>query len=231
MAFPLLYRLLPERLRALWWNHQWPRSTVLWDFNDGGYQPPQDALQLTTDDITALQVCLGGMGPLPSDDDSKVKHIMSKLLTEYQEDVPVGFGGNYEKDSVLHHRPDFWQSPSMTLTSGVGDCDDWAILLYGLLRLAGVPSYRLKCCITEVVSNGVSKGSHFNLLYLAELDYEWYTLEGSWYPLIALNRYLNQPRKLSTDLYGKIYFTFNEEYLWAQHDFLIKPVFLQGDES
>ena len=46
----------------------------------------------------------------------------------------------YEKEP---NGRDVWQDPLTTLRRGRGDCEDYAILAMGLLRLAGVPAERL----------------------------------------------------------------------------------------
>lgn len=45
----------------------------------------------------------------------------------------------YTDDYAQHGVPDLWSAPLATLTSGRGDCEDYAILKYAVLRDAGVP--------------------------------------------------------------------------------------------
>lgn len=226
-ALAFLFKLLPEATCAKWWNSQWKRSKVVWDLRGKGQQDVSDCLKFSTEDGDAARAVLAKIGHLPSDMDSKVKFIMARLQNLYDMSRPKLYGGRYETDSKLHKTPDYWQSPSETYASGYGDCDDWGILLYLVLRCADVPAWRLKCNVTEVIQEGKSDGLHFDLLYLAKSDYEWYVLEGTWYPQTAIFRFLSVPRKDSTDKYGLILFTFNEEYTWAQHDFAIRPAFIE----
>lgn len=228
-GFSLLFRLLPEKVLAKWWNKQWTRSIAFWDYGHGN-QNVNDCLLFDSQDKAEVQDILWMMGNIPKDDDSKVKYVTNKINTMFAMSIPKANGGAYVHDSAAHGVPDYWQSPKETLKRGTGDCDDWGILLYCLLRQAGVPAYRLKCCITNVQVDGKFSGAHFNLLYLARYDHEWYTLEGSWFPSIAQQRFLNTPRKKSDDYYGDILFTFNEEFTWAQHDLKVKPVFLDLKE-
>lgn len=214
-----LYNLLPEETLRDYWNSQWPRTIVFWDLGKNGRQPVQECLVFSDNDWNAVDDLLRRIGHWPADLDGKVKFIMSRLLRLYPQP------SSYRTDSQKHRVPDYWQSPSETISSGTGDCDDWGILLYALLRRAGVPSYRLKCSVTGIVVDGAPAGFHFHVLYLAKRDYEWYTLEGTWYPERALTRFLSVPRAQSTDLYSTILFTFNEEYVWAQHSFSLSPSF------
>lgn len=226
---PLLFNLLPEKLCAGYWNRQWQRSIAVWDYGHGN-QNVQSCLLFDNEDREGVKNILHTMGSLPLDDDGKVKYIMSRLQIMFAMSIQKNNGGAYVSDSISHQVPDYWQTPKETLRLGTGDCDDWSILLYCLLREANIPCYRLKCVITNVVQDKKPFGLHFDLVYLARYDYEWYTIEGTWYPTIALQRYLNTPRKQSTDYYGSILFTFNEEHTWAQHDFAVKPLFLDLKE-
>jgi predicted transglutaminase-like cysteine proteinase len=45
----------------------------------------------------------------------------------------------YESDTSHHGAPDVWASPLATLSSGRGDCEDYALAKYLALREAGVP--------------------------------------------------------------------------------------------
>ena len=52
-------------------------------------------------------------------------------------------------DEAQHGLPDFWSSPLATLTSGVGDCEDYAIAKYVALQEAGVSQADLKLVIVH----------------------------------------------------------------------------------
>jgi hypothetical protein len=223
MSFALLYNLLPENILQKWWDAQWNEARVFWDFGNGRKQLVNDCLIFEEDDFSLIDDLLVRIGDLPEDLDERVRWVMARILRLYPQP------SSYRFDSEKHKKPDYWQSPFETLRDGTGDCDDWGILLYATLRRAGVPSWRLKCVVTDVVQNGNPAGAHFNLIYLSKKDYEWYTLEGTWYPSVALSRYGKLPRKSSTDLYARIWFTFNEEKVWAQHDFKVKPVFINPE--
>lgn len=230
-AMTFLFKLLPESLIAAWWNRQWPRARVFWDLGNGKQQEVVDCLRFDTADIEAAHEVLKNIGPLPqSGDDAKVKFIMSRFCKLFRPEVLTIFGGGYITDSESHSKPEFWSKPELTVASRRGDCDDWGILLYAVLMVAGIPRYRVKCEVVGTVRNGKETGLHFNLLYLARSDYEWYVLEGTWYPSTAIARFLRKPMKECTDLYGRILFTFNEDTAWAQHDFLVKPVFVDPKE-
>lgn len=53
----------------------------------------------------------------------------------------------YGKDIEVHGKFDYWATPSEILTSGKGDCEDYAILKFAALRQAGVPADSMKLVI------------------------------------------------------------------------------------
>lgn len=52
-------------------------------------------------------------------------------------------------DEAQHGLPDFWSSPLATLTSGLGDCEDYAIAKYVALQEAGVLQADLRLVIVH----------------------------------------------------------------------------------
>lgn len=221
-----LYELLPEKLIKAWWDSQWRRTNVFWDTGHGN-QRVNECLKLSDADRLVIDGFFNAHVESIfwlMKDDQKVLYLMRRVQKVYPQPA------HYRYDNQDNNEgPDYWQSPAETLLDGKGDCDDWGILLYALLRKAGIPAYRLKAVVSDTVINGVVTGAHFHLIYLARKDYEWYTVEGTWYPWEAIGRYLTTPHKYA-EKYGKIYVTFNEEFMWNQKDFLIKPVYLEQDK-
>lgn len=219
-----LFSLLPESLVKAWWDSQWKKNKAAWNFGKKGRQDVRECLQFSPEDREAVKVLLARIQKTHDlsklGDDMKARRIMIEVLRLYPQPK------SYRYDSDKHKVPEYWQSPAETIKDGTGDCDDWGILLYALLREAGIPAYRLKAVVTMVRYKGKDQGLHFNLIYLAREDYEWYTMEGTWFPESAWQRFLHIPRSLSGDLYGGIRFTFNEEHAWAQEDLNVKPVFI-----
>ena len=219
MNLASLFRLLPERLQQLWWNSRWREAVVQWDTGKGKVDP-RTVLEFDAADKAAVATLYRSFGDaVMAEEDDEVYRVMAKLLWKYPQP------DSYVHDSVKHRTSDYWQHPLQTFTDGTGDCDDWAILLYALLRHAGVPAWRLKLVVHLACRPDGKQGEgHMSVLYLAHRDYEWYTLEGTWYPAFALENFLLTPQKRNP-MYGKIYFTFNEERIWAQHDFDLRPRF------
>jgi hypothetical protein len=119
---------------------------------------------------------------------------------------------------------DYWLFPFESLYSGYGDCEDGAILVANLLINAGIPSYKVKVAAGVVGGGGglfASGTAHLWCIYLAS--------DGQWRVLDWCNgeSYRGKPRKTPLELklakndttYGEIWFTFNDEYAWKQHDY------------
>jgi len=125
--------------------------------------------------------------------------------------------------------------PFESIQSEIGDCEDGAILIASLLINAGIPSWRVKVCAAQVVADPVfapsdsELGGHAYCIYLAdrpdsERNLEWVILDWC---------YLQDPevpieeKPLAGDggqegAYKDIWFTFNDEYSWAQSAFEVK---------
>ncbi|MBI3433495.1 MAG: transglutaminase-like cysteine peptidase [Proteobacteria bacterium] len=75
-------------------------------------------------------------------------------------------------DMAQHGVIDFWNSPLATLTSGRGDCEDYAIVKYAALRLAGLAEHDLRLLIVRDKTSG---GDHAVLA--VRLEGRWLLLD------------------------------------------------------
>jgi predicted transglutaminase-like cysteine proteinase len=55
----------------------------------------------------------------------------------------------YTSDLAQHGAPDVWSAPLASLRSGRGDCEDYAIAKYALLREAGIPEQDLRILLVR----------------------------------------------------------------------------------
>jgi len=130
----------------------------------------------------------------------------------------------YVTDKIQYEELEYWQNPEETIQRGVGDCEDYSILIKSLCLVAGVPDYKMKVC-----AGNTSSGGHAYCIYLRECDNEWVTVEGSFYPTkkkIDL-RILHK----QNERYGSIWFTFNKEFSFIQNSVEITGRFkdVEGD--
>lgn len=55
----------------------------------------------------------------------------------------------YVGDQELYHKPEYWAAPVQTATRQQGDCEDYAILQYAIMRHLGVPEERLMMAMVK----------------------------------------------------------------------------------
>jgi len=60
----------------------------------------------------------------------------------------------YVSDSAQYHQDNYWASPVQTFLSRKGDCEDYAILKYHVLKSVGVPDSRLFIAIVSSTGKG-----------------------------------------------------------------------------
>ncbi len=135
----------------------------------------------------------------------------------------------YKYDDLTAEVPEFWLFPFESIQSGIGDCEDGAILIAALLINAGIPSWRVKVCAAEVIADPVfapsdsDVGGHAYCIYLAdrpdsERKLEWVILDWCYLqdPEIPIEK-----KPLARDggtegAYKDVLFTFNDQFSWAQ---------------
>lgn len=78
--------------------------------------------------------------------------------------------------------PDRWSAPLDTLTSGLGDCEDYAIAKYVALREAGIAESDLRLIIVRNLAAGED-----HAVAAARLDGTWIMLDNRWLTLVADN--------------------------------------------
>jgi len=122
----------------------------------------------------------------------------------------------YKGDFETRKTSEYWENPEITYQRRTGDCEDGALLITTLMRLAGIPSFRVKC-ITQWVQNpkGGSDVGHCLVHYLSEQTNRWYILDWCYYSNESELSFLNTEAKDMLK-YHAIWWTFNDEFVWAQ---------------
>lgn len=190
--------LADESKTAKFWNDKWAKNKVT--YTAQGFKADVRNLIFTKSHILdnyAKEISNG----LSSNDEIVIKTLkeVKKLL-------------NYKGDLETKKKTEFWQSPDETFQSKTGDCEDGALLLISLLRIIGIPAYRIKLC-AGYVKNG---DGHAYAIYLADDD-NWYTLDWCYFGNESINNFKKKPHKDNTN-YGKIWWTANDKYTWAQNN-------------
>jgi predicted transglutaminase-like cysteine proteinase len=75
--------------------------------------------------------------------------------------------------------PDRWSAPLATLTTGRGDCEDYAIAKYVALRVAGVAEEDVRLVIVRDLAVGED-----HAVVSARLDGGWIILDNRWLALV-----------------------------------------------
>ncbi len=134
----------------------------------------------------------------------------------------------YKFDEETSDCPEFWQFPFESIQSGIGDCEDGAILIASLLINAGIPSWRVKVAGGGVLPDPVfapsdtELGGHAWCIYLAdrtdsERGLEWVILDWCYAPDpdVPIEEKPLAKDGGQQDGYKETWFTFNDEYSWA----------------
>jgi predicted transglutaminase-like cysteine proteinase len=87
----------------------------------------------------------------------------------------------FEDDISVWGQSDYWATPLETIGQGRGDCEDFAIIKYISLRLAGVPSARLRLVYAKARLNG-----NAGAVWVAHMILAYYTAPAA-EPLILDN--------------------------------------------
>jgi transglutaminase-like putative cysteine protease len=79
---------------------------------------------------------------------------------------------------------EYWQEAITTFNSNKGDCEDGAILILILARLANVPfeQVRLQCGPVQSPRNKNKTDGHAYVVYRADKDFKWYHFDWCYYP-------------------------------------------------
>ncbi len=114
----------------------------------------------------------------------------------------------FENDFGIWQQTDYWATPLETIGQGRGDCEDFAIIKYVSLRMAGIPSNKLRLIYVKAKlksADGPIQQAHMVLAYYASPSAE---------PLVLDN--LNttiRPAAQRRDL--QPVFSFNSEGIFA----------------
>jgi len=118
------------------------------------------------------------------------------------------------------------------------DCEDGAILINKILQILGVPAWKRRLVASDVAYNGGITG-HCYFCYLTQgsndVAPEWYVLDWCYWPDKSLSRFKNIPVRQLPEYNpdnNSLWFSFNEEFMWAQHnwDSKYKPGLVENED-
>lgn len=132
----------------------------------------------------------------------------------------------YTSDSVQYQTAEHWSTPIETLATRRGDCEDGAILILCLCRIAGIPPERIQLCAGDVVGGGHAWVRYIptsSLILPVYLDWCYYvdlrTIKGRHH----FNDYYVAKEKFDgivggNNRYRNLWFVVNDRYTWTWKD-------------
>ena len=143
----------------------------------------------------------------------------------------------YADDNEASECPEFWLFPFETLQSGIGDCEDGAILIASLMIQAGIPAYRVKICAGYVQESPTApQGGHAYCIYLADTsswNQDWVVMDWCYYEdsdIAPSNKPLAKNGGYNGN-YQELWFTFNNEFSWNQEGLEINAQRISREQS
>jgi len=118
----------------------------------------------------------------------------------------------YTGDHKVYGYAEKWQSAEETLSLGTGDCEDGAILMYVLARIAGIPAYKL-----QLLCGDVQGGGHCWLAYKPQPHFMVFEDWCYYFTNLSIEKrprfYISGQDIVGDDpRYKTMWFGFNEEY-------------------
>ena len=144
---------------------------------------------------------------------------------------------DYIGDEEASACPEYWQFPFETLQSGIGDCEDGAILMASLMIQTGIPAYRVKVCAGYVQESPTApQGGHAYCIYLADRrggHQDWVVIDWCYFEdseLAPENKPLAKNGGYN-GCYQSLWFTFNNEFSWNQEGLELDARRISRDRS
>lgn len=125
---------------------------------------------------------------------AKFEQYSNQSLLEEARDVSQVVQGDltYTLDDQLYGAQDYWAAPVQTVEAGRGDCEDYAILQYYVLRHLGVPEERLFFALVSADDASPHMDHMVLLLNIADRDQEpSYAVLNQGGPVVDSNYYVN----------------------------------------
>ena len=213
---------------ADYWNNKWKQSIVK-------YAAPnrKDVREYVKyrhiEAIDVIATSLIKENNLDEEDPDSVVLAVMRFMEKNLETNPAKAKSTTKQWVYQNDVREKWQTPEETLERKRGDCDDWGILMYYVIRdiflILGKWhkfEHRLKCMAGNVNKYGSipsCAGGHFYLNWL-HTDSEFYTVETTYYQQIAISYFGKFPQKYNP-AYGVIWVGFNENIAHAQNSLVV----------
>jgi predicted transglutaminase-like cysteine proteinase len=200
-----------ERGSAEFWNNKWTKNEVIYQAQG---TIKRDVRNLICTKSYILEPVAKAFNKQSNDEKAlNLLKLVNRILT---------YKGDFEIKKVA----EFWQHPEETYQIRQGDCEDGSLLLISLMRLAGVPAFRVKICAGNVLSpvktaiDISTETGHCYVIYLSEKFNEWFVLDWCYWFSDSIEAFNKTPHRDMKN-YKSIWWTVNDEFSWAQHSTII----------
>ena len=211
-----------------YWNSKWETAPIIYTaraLRGESYKKQIDAdvkIFIKNNDMILHHVI--SQLNLRKDTPNETAWVIQKFVCEFLK---------YIGDDESVECPEFWQFPFESIQSEIGDCEDGAILIAGLLINSGIPSWRVKVVAAQVMTNPLfpssEEGGHAYCIYLADRQessrkLEWVILDWCYLqdPDVPVEKKPLARDGGTDEAYKQVWFTFNDKYSWAQSSFEVK---------
>ena len=211
-----------------YWNNKWEKAPIIYTaraLRGESYKKQIDAdVKSFIKDNDAILWHVISYANLHRETANETALVIQKFVCDFLK---------YIGDDESVECPEFWQFPFESIQSEIGDCEDGAILIAGLLINAGIPSWRVKVAAAQVMTNPLfpssEEGGHAYCIYLADRPessrkLEWVILDWCYLqdPEVTVEKKPLARDGGQDNAYKEVWFTFNDEYSWAQSSFEVK---------
>ena len=139
------------------------------------WQPVERAIE---DELATVSGCSQAENKCSADGAKKFRQILDEA-SHYegrarlaQLNRTVNLAIKYETDTRNHGIPDHWATPFDTFASGKGDCEDYAIAKYALLRAMHWPEKDLRIVLVYI-----ERKRQYHAVEAARLGHDWIILD------------------------------------------------------
>jgi len=115
---------------------------------------------------------------------------------------------------------EYWQFPFETIATGIGDCEDGAILIASLAINAGIPAFRVRVTAGFVKPGEFAElGGHGYCTYLRESN-DWIVVDWCYLadPQVEIK---DKPIMKDNPFYKEVWFSFNHLFSFGDKSFIV----------
>jgi len=193
--------------KAEFWNNKWKKSTIRYRFQGEFFR---DARTLINYPSYIAQDIVQKYSLKKNSEELTILAIIKWCDKHIQ----------YDSDSKIWGKMEYWQDSDVILQKLKDDCDGKSTVFKALCLAAGVPDYKVKVCAGWVKDprNRRAKVGHAYPIYL--WNNQWYVVDPTYYPDYTPFEERKTHKELTNyyPIKKPIWWSFSKEYCFAQKD-------------